>query len=682
MEPATKRQRSESSGITFSMEEVLNLGVPMHAFHTLVEQKEAAEKKTGKKKKRRDLRRIMHRRLHRVIETPYGNVVRAFTVAGADGAEATAWMACPFALLSHLCEASPQMGDVLANALATRVGRACLYIDDVKPGNIKHPDLARTYTAVYWAVMDLPDWMLHRVESIGWLPVLYVLQQDLQNAKVTASALMNAVVKHFWSSMGHNLETVGMRIHTSSGMAHIRIRLQCFLSDEKAIKEVFCVKGASGSKPCCSCFNVVGRISPHRVRAGLVHFSDYDLSKCVPLTAETFATAARRVQEMAAAGNSIKEVEQALGLSYEPGGLAFDREGLSIARLPETVYWDWQHSLVASGGVAQYQLNQFVRKLIASGISRADLDAFAKTVKWPRNSTKLPKNFFQKRVVRKPGKHLRAFANETLSATDVLHFFSLLVLRPMGWKPDHVLSLELLIKIVSYIQHSANDRTILPLLEEALAQHHVTYLALYGDCAKPKLHYMRHVPQCIRRHGKTLSCFSSERRHKKSKQKAAFCYKNVCKSMLAYDILDLQRRVTVGREHCLEATILQEPASSCEVAEEWFSKLFQTVSVKASRGISTARGSYWRKDLLLWKEGASVHVGTTEHFLHIAVPPPGLPEPFFVMLQKHEFVRPGCYKKLGSRQTLLPVSHILRAVPYRLADGVMHVLMSPIDNMR
>jgi len=677
MEPARKRQRSESSGAGFSMEEVLELGVPLHAFARLAE-----KKKMCGKRRMRAIKTIGHRRLHRAIETQYGNVVRAVTVAGADGAEATVCMACPFALLSHLCEANPQIGDVLANALATRVGRACLYIDDVKPGNIKRPDLARTYTAVYWAVMDLPDWMLHRIESIGWLPVLYVLLKDLQDAKITPSALMNMVVKHFWSSMGHNLETIGMRIHTSSGMAHIRIRLQCFLSDEKAIKEVFCVKGASGSKPCCSCFNVVGRISPHDVRAGLVHFSDYDLSQCVPLTAETFATAARRVQEMAAAGNSIKEVEQALGLSYEPGGMAFDREGLSIARLPETVYWDWQHSLVASGGVAQYQLNQFVRKLTASGISCADLDAFAKTIRWPRNSTKLPGNFFQKRVVHKPGKHLRAFANETLSAIDVLHFFSLLVLRPMGWKPDHVLSLELLLKIVSYIQHSANDRTILPLLEEALAQHHVTYLALYGDCVKPKNHYMRHVPQCIRRHGKTLSCFSSERRHKNSKRKAAFCYKNVCKSMLAYDILDLKRRATVGHEHCLEATILQEPATSCEKAEEWFSHMLPVVSVKASSGISTASGSYWQKDVLLWKEGASVHVGTAEHFLHIVAPPPGLPEPFFVTLQKHELVSPGCFRMGVRRRSMLPVSLILRAVPYRWADGVMHVLMSPSDNVR
>ena len=140
--------------------------------------------------------------------------------------------------------------------------------------------------------------------------------------------------------------------------------------------------------------------------------------------------------------------------------------------------------------------------------------------------------------------------------------------------------------------------------------------------------------------------------------------------------------MTVGHERCLEATILQEPASSCEKAAEWFSHIFPIVSVKASSGISTARGSYWKKDLLLWKEGASVHAATAEHFLHIVAPPPGLPEPFFVTLQQHEFVRPGCFKQSGFRRSMLPVSLILRAVPYRLADGVMHVLMSPSDNVR
>ena len=35
------------------------------------------------------------------------------------------------------------------------------------------------------------------------------------------------------------------------------------------------------------------------------------------------------------------------------------------ANLPEGTYYDWMHSLVSSGGVAQYEVSQLVRRLIA-----------------------------------------------------------------------------------------------------------------------------------------------------------------------------------------------------------------------------------------------------------------------------------------------------------------------------
>ena len=47
----------------------------------------------------------------------------------------------------------------------------------------------------------------------------------------------------------------------------------CFLGDEKAIKEMWGLKGASGTKPCCWCKNVVGRMHVDLIDPYFVHFT-------------------------------------------------------------------------------------------------------------------------------------------------------------------------------------------------------------------------------------------------------------------------------------------------------------------------------------------------------------------------------------------------------------------------
>ncbi len=64
-----------------------------------------------------------------------------------------------------------------------------------------------------------------------------------------------------------------------------------------------------------------------------------------------------------------------------------------IVSFPTSVYWDWMHCVVASGGIAQYELNQLVLSICGSGIPIEQLDEFAATIQWPHASAKLPKHF-------------------------------------------------------------------------------------------------------------------------------------------------------------------------------------------------------------------------------------------------------------------------------------------------
>ncbi len=90
-------------------------------------------------------------------------------------------------------------------------------------------------------------------------------------------------------------------------------------------------------------------------------------------------------------------------------------------RLPLSLYWDWMRYIVASGGLAQYQMNQAVRVIVQSGIPIHEIDEFQCKLTYPSNWTKLTKTFFADRVVDNNDAHIKAFAGEMLTA--VVAFF-------------------------------------------------------------------------------------------------------------------------------------------------------------------------------------------------------------------------------------------------------------------
>ena len=54
--------------------------------------------------------------------------------------------------------------------------------------------------------------------------------------------------------------------------------------------------------------------------------------------------------------------EKTYGLNYEPSELLFCGELRRHLRFPYIVYWDHMHCLTASGGIAQYIVNQMVHR--------------------------------------------------------------------------------------------------------------------------------------------------------------------------------------------------------------------------------------------------------------------------------------------------------------------------------
>jgi hypothetical protein len=230
-----------------------------------------------------------------------------------------------------------------------------------------------------------------------------------------------------------NFATTGMILRQQGVEHHLRCEFGCWLADEKALKEVVSCKGSSGSKPCVACKNVVGRLTPQE-GGYLVHYTCGDRSKFDPHTFESLSYMASALAEKRGhvSRAEFQLLEQCYGLTYVPEAILFDGYFRTVARFPGTIFWDWMHCLVASGGVAQYQCNQLLNTIVAAGISLKSIDEFSQKVAVPASFGKLTKTFFQDRTVARDDAHIKAFASGMLAVMPILGLFLHAVVRPTG----------------------------------------------------------------------------------------------------------------------------------------------------------------------------------------------------------------------------------------------------------
>jgi hypothetical protein len=353
-----------------------------------------------------------------------------------------------------------------------------MYNDGVTPGNMIRPDKGRHFEALYWTLLEYPSWFRTRIGAAGWVGFSYVLAVDMKKAGVTLASLNRQALNVFWGRDAFNFDRTGMRIMVDSAMFHFRLVFACFLADDLGHAGIVSGKGASGTKPCIVCSNCVGRVLPEDVVDGLVHVTSADMSLFERHTPDSYAIMAETLRTMSVDATNPKvfaQTQQIFGLKFDPEALPWDTHLRMVAELPNCIYWDWQHNGVGSGGIGQYELNQFLRAIKRAGISLADVDAFSRSLTFPRGEPKLRGDFFQTRVRDKPGSHIRAFASEVLTATTVVGLFSDQILKPMGVLENHTACFDVWRTIVDILRMDEGALQHLPLLERSMAQHAVLF---------------------------------------------------------------------------------------------------------------------------------------------------------------------------------------------------------------
>ena len=452
----------------------------------------------------------------------YGAMLLRYQLTLTDG-EVYEWEYInPFSLLHGYTRRRPSLGDVLLALMEERDSlRIVAYMDEATPGNMLRPDAGRSLACFYWTFMELPSWF--RSRQHGWFFFGLFPLALAHRVEGGYSYLFSLMLKAFFGKgqLQWSFASTGLACKATSGDFLLKAIFGTLLVDEKAMKEIWSTKGRSSFKPCHLCKNVMGRVDIPDDHPYLVPYTCVQASRFDEHTANSIREMVDHLRR--AAGHMSKQsfarLEQMYGLVYNPQGVLWCEELQEICNPALHTYWDWMHILMASGGVAQYEFNQFARRLQSHGVSLERLDDFATKIVWPKG-THWPRAYFQKRVVDDNGGHLKAFASEMFQLMDIFTGFLAVVDLPQGLLEEETECLQSLIRIIDLLSLQEGAVPLAASLDREVEVHHRLFLRLYPECNKPKTHWLRHVPRHLREFRCNLSCFSAERKHKGVKQLA------------------------------------------------------------------------------------------------------------------------------------------------------------------
>lgn len=188
------------------------------------------------------------------VQTPYGVIVKELQVKLDNGADLTIPYICPAAFLHFACATSSLFAEMLVNALNGRIGNIALYFDDIRPGNVLRPDQGRLTTCAYWTVLEFPEHV--RAHAAGWMTLFASRAALIGQWPGQLSGFTAELLRRIFGPLC-NLLNPGIRVPLHAAEVSVRLQLRGVVSDEKALKEVLAVKGASGSKPCIRCKNLL-----------------------------------------------------------------------------------------------------------------------------------------------------------------------------------------------------------------------------------------------------------------------------------------------------------------------------------------------------------------------------------------------------------------------------------------
>ena len=379
-----------------------------------------------------------------------------------------------------------------------RRGRLILYSDGLTVGNTLNHSSPRATYCIYWSFLGLPTWAFSR--GLGWLLFGVIDAAEVKEMQWEVSGLMVHVLKEFFGK-NKNFARLGLRVERSDGGTVVfQCDLVAFLQDFLAFQQILKYRGAGGTLFCPRCMNVTQNWD--------VENSDFfkDLSAATPPSfvansqehVENCQQKMYREMPTASKGDQEK-LQQFLGLCYAPGSLSWDEDLKPYLDPVRTVWIDWYHVLLTSGGLGQHVGNEFVRILTTTtSITLGNLDVFINAVVFPKHTSQ-PNHTLEYNFNPKPNSPWRLFAMTTYQTLVCLKAYCDLVLAPLDREdlrePCRVFLL--LCTIVDIFMLKDETLNLVDRLRAVTLDFFHAAPKVFPSVVRPKLHLIFHCIQAL-----------------------------------------------------------------------------------------------------------------------------------------------------------------------------------------
>ena len=377
-----------------------------------------------------------------------------------------------------------------------------LYADETVPGNVLNLQYPRKSFVASCAVKEWGPSFL----STGalWMPLVCVRSNVCNGIRGGVDAVWTALLRQLL--LVENIATSGIPVSFGPGEdAMLFFRVNNFLLDGEAIREVFCSKGGRPKLPCVACLNVTS--DDAIVGGGMVALTCADSSLFDLATDDDLWRKADRLE--AARPADRKKLSTSLGWNYVPEGFLWCRPLRRFISPSRCLTYDAMHVIYVNG-IADDEFTSIMPRLLHAGVTWENMRDYFRSA-WCHAKVFIGRNALRTAFGEGLERHFYSSGKCSFTASQhlciipiFLHFLETVATRMFPGVLEKEIgsfralsALNLLVKSgKSSVGHAARLR------DACEAWAHATARAYGVDARRThKAHWLHHIPMQLARDG-------------------------------------------------------------------------------------------------------------------------------------------------------------------------------------
>jgi len=394
-----------------------------------------------------------------------------------------------------------------------------IYGDEFTPGQVLRQDNKRKMFSCLVSIAEFGPTILKL--NAAWIPMYCIRHDVARTIPGGASYVFRMFLRQLYLEDRVGANGIVLPVSTPVA-AHIVLYFTTgnLVFDGDALRMILGWKGAKGKLPCPGCLNVIAQ-DDELPSDQFVRLTCADADKFVAATNDDVWM---KADTLAAAHGAIgigafKHLETALGFTYIPQGLLYDRDLRSHVRPVDCLTLDQMHCLL-SDGLAQDEVSCVLYVLHNLGDTWANINTFMQA-DWHFCSV----HTSGRRAIRTAfsvhrEKHFKKTWSFSPGASDMYAIYPILghyldrVARPTyGEELDLAIdSYHALGCVIALAKEGKQDAAHAAQLLRACSAHMRKFLLAYPDKhITPKGHWTFHIARQMERDGFVMDCFVGER---------------------------------------------------------------------------------------------------------------------------------------------------------------------------